>query len=257
MFVLFFLGGAIPSLFQVLFLKLINTSTGEEVAEEVRREAFEKLLPLRFDYAPDEAHHLSASPSVLFWFLYRGMFYVLPVLVLLIGFDQLSGEIQHRSIRYLAGRSRRGSIVVGKAIGVWAVIAVMVLVLDVTVWIVMLIRGGYAAGNVLSWGLRFWAYAVADAAAYVGLTAVVSSLVRTPIVALFAGGAILIALWMMSGILGFFDATHNATWAFAGNYDKLLNSPEPARIMGGIVALIAWGAMWVMAAVEITRRRDL
>ncbi|MEZ4295947.1 MAG: hypothetical protein R3B70_13310 [Polyangiaceae bacterium] len=62
---------------------------------------------------------------------------IAPFFVLLIGFDQIAGDIQHRAIRYIAGRSRRESIVVGKALGVWAVISVMLLVLHIAVWVVM------------------------------------------------------------------------------------------------------------------------
>src|SRR5208337_2799545 len=108
-------------------------------------------------------------------------------LVLLVGFDQLAGEIQHRTIRYTAGRAHRPSIVVGKALGIWGVVSIMVLVLHLTVWVIILVRGTSPAAQVFSWGARFWLFSSMCAAAYVGYASVVSSLFRTPIVALFAG----------------------------------------------------------------------
>src|SRR5258705_13371097 len=99
MFVLFFLGGAVPSVLQVLFLRLANIDSGTDAPEEVRRQVFEQALLKFFSYDQPTAHYLSACPSALFIFLFKGILYVLPLLVLLIGFEQIAGEIQHRSIR--------------------------------------------------------------------------------------------------------------------------------------------------------------
>lgn len=257
MFVLFFLGGAIPSVGQVLFTKIVDTKTMAEAPLEARQQMFENaLLQTKLDAAT--AKHLSTCPPELFLFLFKGALFFLPALILLIGFDQIAGEIQHRSIRYLAGRARRSALVVGKALGVWGVIATMTLVLNVTVWGVMLARSSYPAALVLSWGFRIWLFTVASAAAYVGLTALVSSFFRTPIVALFAGVAVLFVLWLSGSIFGFFDVTQAATWAYPATYEShLLVSPEPLRVLGGVAALIGWGAVMVAGAAAIVSRRDI
>lgn len=257
MFVLFFLGGAIPSVGQVLLTKIVDTTTMAEAPLDARQQMFERVLTqLKYDEAT--AKHLSTCPPPLFLFLFKGAFFFLPALILLVGFDQIAGEIQHRSIRYLAGRARRSAIVAGKALGVWGVIATMTLVLSVTVWTVMLIRGGYPVSLVFSWGFRIWIFTVASAAAYVGLTALVSSFFRTPIVALFVGVAALFGLWLTGSVLGFFETTQAATWAFPSTYEsRLLVSPDPLRVVGGVVALIAWGAAMVAGAAAIVSRRDI
>jgi ABC-type transport system involved in multi-copper enzyme maturation permease subunit len=259
MFVLFFLGGTIPSVGQVLLTRIVDTTTMGEAPLEARQQMFEGVLTqLKYDEAT--AKHLSTCPPPLFLFLFKGALFFLPALILLVGFDQIAGEIQHRSIRYLAGRARRSAIVAGKALGVWGVIATMTMVLSATVWTVMLIRGGYPASLVFSWGFRIWIFTVASAAAYVGLTALVSSLFRTPIVALFVGVAALFGLWLTSSVLGAlsFDATQAATWAFPSTYEsRLLVSPDPLRVVGGVAALIAWGAVMVAGAAAIVSRRDI
>jgi ABC-type transport system involved in multi-copper enzyme maturation permease subunit len=258
MFVLFFLGGAVPRIFELLFVKLIDKNTGEAIPAEMQRkvqhELYEQLL--QRVYEPDVAKHLAACPSALFA-LFEGTIIFVPLLILLIGFDQIAGDVQHRSIRYLAGRARRASIVAGKALGSWAVISLMVLVLHTTVWILMLALGGNEPSAVLAWGPRFWLFSAAYAAAYVGLTALVSSFFRTPIVALFVGVAVFFVLWLVRTILGFIPAVESATWAFPATYEKLLISPEPLRMLGGMAAAIGWGAVMVMAASAIVQRRDL
>jgi ABC-type transport system involved in multi-copper enzyme maturation permease subunit len=256
MFVLFFLGGAVPSVLQVLFLKLVDRTTMAELPPEQQRELFEQGLARLYDDAT--AHYLSACPPVLFGFLYKGTLLFLPLLILLVGFDQIAGEVQHRSIRYLVGRARRPALVAGKALGVWAVSAIMILVLHATVWLVMLVRGNNPASVVLAWGPRLWLFSVASAAAYVGLTMLVSSFFRTPIVALFVGVGLLFFLWLTSTLFGLFDATQAVTWIFPDAYEsKLLISPEPLKVLGGVAALLAWGAVMVAAAAGIVSKRDL
>lgn len=256
MFVLFFLGGAVPSVLQVLFLRLMDKATMSELPLEARQQLFEQALSKVYD--PATAKYLSLCPPVLFAFLFKGTLLFLPVLILLIGFDQIAGDIQHRTIRYMAGRARRSSLVAGKALGVWGVITIMTLVLHLTVWTVMLIRGGDSPALVLSWGVRLWLFTVASAGAYVGLTSLISSFFKTPIVALFVGVGVLFVLWLASTILGLSEATEAVTWAFPSAYEsKLLVSPQPARIFGGVAALLAWGAAMVAGAAAIVSRRDI
>ena len=49
-----------------------------------------------------------------------------------------------------------------------------------------------------------------------------------------------------------------ATWAFPATYEsKLLVSPDPLRVVGGVAALVAWGAVMVAGAAAIVSRRDI
>lgn len=257
MFALFFLGGAIPSVGQILLGQVVDTKTMMEAPLDVRQDLFEEFL-VRLKYDAVTAKHLSKCPPELYTYLFKGALFFLPWLILLVGFDLIAGEIQHRSIRYLAGRARRSAIVAGKALGVWGVVAVMTLVLDTTVCAVMLSRGSYPAGLVLSWGGRIWLFTVAASAAYVGLTALISSFFRTPIVALFVGMAVMFIMLLTGWIFGKFDATEAVSWAFPTAYEsRLLVSADPLRVIAGIAALIGWGAAMVAGAAAIVGRRDI
>jgi ABC-2 type transport system permease protein len=257
MFALFFLGGAIPSVGQILLGQLVDTKTMMAAPLEARQEFFEEVLK-RAKYDDATAHYLSKCPMELFTYLLKGALFFLPWLILLVGFDLIAGEIQHRSIRYLAGRARRSAIVAGKALGVWGVVAVMTLVLDTTVCTVMLVKGDYPASLVLSWGLRIWIFTVAAGASYVGLTTLVSSFFRTPIVALFVGMAVMFAVLLTGWIFVHFEATETMAWAFPSAYEsKLLVSANPLHVIGGLAALIGWGAAMVAGAAAIVSRRDI
>jgi hypothetical protein len=254
MFVLFFLGGLAVSLVELLFTKLIDQETGQEVPAEVSRRALEAVLSRA--YGAETGHYLSACPRALFT-LFQGTLIFAPLLILLMGFDQIAGEIQHRSIRYIGGRSRRESIVAGKALGGWAVISAMVLLLHTTVWVVALVHGRVPAADILSWGSRLWFFSVVWFATYAGLITLVSSFFRTPIVALFVGSAVFFGVWLTGFILRFIPSAKTALLAFPGGYEALLLSPEPSQVLGGMGASLAWGAIMVIAAAMLVKRRDL
>lgn len=254
---LFFVFGAVPSVLQVLFSKATASAGLDNAPEQMLHEARVKAYTTIYDSA-DIGNYLAKCPDTLYVFLLEIAFLCLPVLVLLVGFDQIAGEIQHRSIRYVVGRSRRTSFVVGKTLGLWAVVSAVMLLLHLTVWIVMLIRGTAPAGDVFSWGLRIWAFGVAYSAAWAGYTTLVSSLFRTPIVAMFVGagvGSFLFVTYLVLRAIG--ERTEAFTWIFPNKYVWLMVSPDPSKALGGMALCIAWGALCVLASTAVVRRRDI
>ena len=252
MSVLFFLGGLVPA---VLYLAATKLQGGITEAPEVRQQLMEEALKQK-GIAADVAHHLASVPPQLAQ-LFKGTLIFAPFLILLIGFDQIAGDIQHRAIRYIAGRSRRESIVAGKALGLWGIVAVLVLILNVTVWIVTMIQGGSPVVSVLSWGPRVWLYTACACASWVGLIALVSSFFKTPIVALFVGAPVFFGLWLTNVILEYVNPDHAARWALPFRYEELLTSHEPLKVLGGAAASIAWGALMVALATVVVKRRDI
>jgi len=250
MFALFFLGGLVPAVVRLMLRKMAG-----DVPEEVVRATFEGYLSKR--YTSDAiVKHLAGAPPIVF-FLFEGTLMFLPLLVLAVGFDQIAGEIQHRTIRYSAGRATRPSLIAGKALGIWGVIAVMISVLHVTVWIVSLAQGGQTVGSLLGWGARFLLYSVACAGAYVGFASLMSSIFKTPIVSLFVGAGVGFGIWLLNGILGYFDSTEKITWIFPNRYEKLLIEPDPLTVLAGIGLFLLWGALCVTGASAIVGRRDI
>lgn len=262
MFALFFLGGVVPSLIQVLFTRM-TTKAGVDVngmpldvLRKARVDAFKAAYDATGDHAEAIANYLADCPFVL-WILFKGTLMFLPLLVLLVGYDQIAGEVQHRTIRYLTGRAHRGSLVFGKAIGIWIVVSIMILVLHATVWALMVAKSDAGIGPTLSWGVRLAAFSMFYAWAYAGITAFFSSIFRTPVVSLFVGAGILFAMFLGRVVLSIFESTQRATWLFPPTYEDLLVSPDPMRAFGGVGLLVVWGLICTLGASEILRRRDV
>lgn len=253
MFVLFFLGGLVVSLAQILLLRLASADGSEDIPQQA---LFEAVLLKTGAYDAATAKYLSACPWQIFS-LFKGTLRFVPLLILIVSFDQIAGEIQHRGIRYVVGRSRRESFVAGKALGVWAVISAAVLVLHLVVWVVMLAKGAGDPAAIFAWGPRLWFFASMAAAAWVGLITLVSSLFRTPMVALLVGVVVSFVLWLTNTILELIPSVKPGTWAFPFRYEELLLSHQPHEVLGGMAASIGWGAVMVLFATLILKRRDV
>ena len=261
MFTLFFLGGLLFSVtvsaMLQFFLKELATQAQKEmtkVPDDLQRYVFD--LWLTKNHGEAAAKHFASAPIVLYA-LFWGTLFFLPLLALMVGFDQIAGEVQHRTLRYSAGRATRASIVLGKALGVWGVISIMILLLHVTVWVYVLAKGLGTPAQVLWWGGRFWLYASLSASAYVGFNSVISALCRSPIVALFIAAGTGLGLRVTYLLFGWIDTLKGAQWAFPNNYDELLYSPQPGTVIGGIALFIAWGALCIVGSTVIMTRRDV
>lgn len=254
MFVLFVIGGLVPRLLDLLAQKYAKdlgvTIPTDEVIHQAKLEAFTK------QYGEAAGKYLADCPTMLYA-LFQGTLLFLPLVILMVGFDTIAGETQHRTLRYMTPRANRTSIAIGKALGVWGVAGLMLLVLHATTWLLVIIEGKTAAGPMLSWGLRLWAFAAVYGAAYVGLTSLMSSIFKTPVVALFVGFGSVVVMGILRIGLGWSEKTQALTWAFPASYDKWLLSPDPTYVAGAVAVLLAWGATGVIFATEILRRRDI
>lgn len=253
---LFLLGGTGGSLLyaQLSRYAMDKMSQGRTIPEETLREA--KLEALKQAYPEATASYLADCPSVLL-LLFRGTLLAIPLLTLLAGFDSVSGETQHRTMRYFAARAGRPSIVLGKTLGIWATVSGMLLILHLAVWVIALMHKDGTIGQLASWGPRLWFLSLACAACYAGITTLFSALFRTPAVALFVGVAALAGMGVLGLILSFLDNVEQLTYILPGKYDGLLMSHEPAKVLGAVGALLAWAAVTTGAASELVRRRDL
>jgi len=259
MFALFLLGGAVPALIMILVEHAQKLAQLDKMSPEQQQQVTEKALYGFYRDHPT-AHYLSQSPGALF-FLLQGTLTVLPLLALIIGFDQIAGEIQHRAIRYLVGRAHRPSIVVGKALGIWGVVAIMILVLHSVVWIMMIAQGEHGVGETLSWGVRFWAFSVASAGASVGLASLVSSWFKAPILSLFTGVGVGFALFVARAIVAALSIRYewmdSVKWAFPASYESLMVKPDALDALSGCAADIVWGGALVGLAAFIVQKKDV
>lgn len=264
MAVLFLLGGGAASL---IYAAISEIALRKDVPLEAVRAEREKVWSSVYDDL-GIGHYLADSP-LFFVALFKVLWWLIPFLTLLIGFEQVCADLQHRTLRYDVVRARRWSIVTGKALAIWIVVSALVLALDLFVWIVTIARGDASFLTTLSWGGRLWLLKVVFIAAWAGLTVLVSSMTRRPILSLFIGLVVFSGLTL--GDLASYAITKAAavdpTWwvsklaparyAFPGFYQQWVVTPKAPEMIGGLAILLAFGALSTAAACWLVNRSDV
>jgi ABC-type transport system involved in multi-copper enzyme maturation permease subunit len=180
-----------------------------------------------------------------------------PLLVTLMGFDSVSGEIQHRSVRFWTVRTRRSSFFVGKFLGLWSVVSIVTLLMHVLVWIVTLARGEAGFVETLSWGLRFWLFSLPVSAVWCGLATFISAMFRMPILALLVICALFFTLFLVGRLIGRGAEVEWLTYLYPNTFDAWIASPLAHRALVGVLVCLGFAGVPTAAGALIFARRDI
>jgi ABC-type transport system involved in multi-copper enzyme maturation permease subunit len=181
--------------------------------------------------------------------------WVAPLLVALLGFDAVSGELQHRTVRYWTVRTRRVSFYVGKVLGLWAVVSLLTLLVHVFIWCVVIARGE-TAGAVIEWGPRLWLVTLPMSLVWCAVAQLVGSLFRTPILSLLVTGGSFFVFWI-AYIAGASGKVPPLAYAYPNTYDSWLLHPHPDRVFEGLAICLGSAALYMAAGAAIFARRDV
>ncbi len=230
---------------------------GQELPPEAASQI--KMGFLAFLYGKDEAllKYLSDVPSVvlfLFWMTLK----FLPWFVFLIGFDQLSGELGLKSLRFVAVRARRGSIVLGKFFAQMALLALLTLVVESALFaFAAVMTPGFNVSIGLPATARFWAVSLVFAAAYMGITAFTSACFRTSWFSLLASVAVYFGLWIVYVVPKLFERLAPLSYFSPTHYEELLVRPSALELLPALGAYLAFAVVFVLGTWGVMRLRDL
>jgi len=220
-----------------------------EAIHEFRREMLKKAYEL------DTANWLADAPDALLGLL-NFTIWLTPLLIALMGFDSIAPDIQHRSVRYWTLRSRRWSYFVGKWAGLWATVSIVTFALDLFVWMVTIIRGDAAAAATLTWGFRFWLISLPMSAVWCAIAVLISSLFRSPIVALLTTFGAFFVLWV-TFLVGAVAHWEPLVYVYPNHYDYFLLNPRIDRIGIGLLSCIGMTGLYVITGSTLFARRDV
>ena len=199
--------------------------------------------------------------------VFRITLFFVPLFIALLGYDQLSAEVSTGSIRYLAVRARRGSILAGKFLAQAVVMGVL---------LALVLVGLFAAGAGLRPGLdpaaygaaaaRFWVGGAALTFSYLALTALASALTSGPGSSLLLNVGALIGFWLIDVVGGRAALLHRMggppSWTEALRW--LSPSAYASGVLGASSALFTsaiaygvFGAVFLAAAFAVFHVRDL
>jgi ABC-type transport system involved in multi-copper enzyme maturation permease subunit len=217
----------------------------EEVLQETRGVDPEQLQGVKAQFFAklygdtDTGETLAKAPIKLVLLFFIAV-WLAPLLVMIIGFDGISSDLQYRSVRYWTIRTRRISYYIGKFLALWAIIALLTLVMQVLIWGVTIVRADAPPLETMSWGLRFWATSLPITGAWCGLATLTGSLFRTPILGLLTTGALFFVLFFAGYVIG---KGADVAWLrclYPNNFDGWIMSPKPERMLEGVAACTAF-----------------
>jgi ABC-type transport system involved in multi-copper enzyme maturation permease subunit len=201
-------------------------------------------------------------PTLVVVVFYLGIFF-LPAYVALMGFDQLSGEVGPRSMRYLTVRARRSSVLLGKFLAQTTLLLTLVLGLDLILCVyAWLSTPGFGFGAFALNLMRFWVGTFVFALAFLALTALCSSITSTPSVSLVTNFICIMAafgLWLAGLWLGR-DEGHPLQYMrylSPMNYCTKLLDPEALQFGASALAYVVFALLFLGGAYAALRTRDL
>lgn len=200
----------------------------------------------------------------------------LPLLIALMGFDQLSGELGPRSIRFLVVRARRDSIILGKALSQATVLAPLLLVSTaLMVGVTRALTPDFAAAEVAAWTGRLLLASAGLSLAYLALTALCSAVTRQGAVSLLLNLIVLFVIWYLAAqgeafrLPGEVAAPDSLTlfkaesplgylrYLSVWHYGSDLLHPQPLRFFTAALMHVGFGLVFLGLAQLWLRRRDL
>ena len=197
-----------------------------------------------------------------------------PMLIALMGFDQLAGEIRPRSMRYLIVRVRRTSIVLGKYLTQLTVLAgILVLCTVAMVGTAKGLNVDFSWTDTLKWGGKLVVAMLVIGVAYAALTTLCSAAASSGALALFVNIIVLFVFWFISVVgnrvrlpgapaEGLESLKEESVWGYIrylvpSEFEHHLLSPDPMEYGTGLLAYAGFALVFLGLAKLVMSRRDL
>jgi ABC-type transport system involved in multi-copper enzyme maturation permease subunit len=194
------------------------------------------------------------------------LFFV-PLFIALLGYDQLSAELSTGSVRYLAVRARRGSILAGKFLAQALVMGVLLAVVLVGLFVAGAgMRPGLEPLPYAAAAARFWLGGAALSFGYLALTSLSSAVTTGPGGSLLLNVGALFVFWLLDVVGGRAAMIHHL--GGPPSWTEQLRWLSPSAYVSGVLgstgALLSstlvyavFGAAFLAAGWAIFRARDI
>ncbi len=257
--VLLIVGAIANAIREEVTARLAESGNGDAAAAALSSEMKKSLLGALTSNDTALMEALSQVPIVVL-VVFKVTLFFLPAYVALMGFDQVSGEVGPRSIRYITVRARRSSLLLGKVLVQASLLVGLVLVIDLGVFIYARITNPDFTFAALGLNLlKFWMAAIVFSLAYIALTAFCSSVFRSPAVSLVFNFILLFTFWLMDvvgqaykdGVLGFIR------FLSPSYYSGDLLHPQLSQFGVSGAAYAGFAMLFLGGAYAVLRARDL
>ncbi|MFW5878688.1 MAG: ABC transporter permease [Myxococcota bacterium] len=221
-----------------------------------KAEAYRQILTMLVG-DEDKAAYLTSIPIVVLFFFW-GTRNFLPWLVVLMGYDQVNGEVHNRSIRYVLLRARRGSIVAGKMLSLFVLLMGLTIATNVLVLgLAAVIIEDFETISAVRHLARFWLLTMPIGLCWIAVTSFLSSLFKNPYVSLLVGLTVLVGTAVVGWTARIVDSLSFLQWVSPWHYGGYLLSHRPLEQLAGVAGFLGFAAVCTALSYLVLRWRDL
>ena len=184
---------------------------------------------------------------------------LVPFMVCLGAFNQLSGDIGSRGIRYQLLRTERANLFIGRFLGTYLFcLSIYALLFSVVAIFFVAQIDFYSAGDVLLWMLRGFFVVAIYSLPYVAFCALISCAIGSPFGSLALSymfvGLFPLLIWIAEKR---WEPAEYVGYLMPWKYRLLLFDPDPVTMLGAAAAMVAFTGVFLFLGVRHFERRDL
>jgi hypothetical protein len=248
------IAGAIGTALLFAYEKLNQQAEGKlgEGIEAIKKspELVNKLIEYGFDPPLARAMVEGDLPWLVLGVLYFSTF-AIPWLILLVGYNRISEDVQTKYTRFLLQRVHRGAYLAGKIAGHWVASLLAIIVVHSLLLAYAAATDRFDVAAVLKVMPRVWLSMALFVLAYSTFTCMVSSVLQPPFLVLLIGTMLLFTLKFGTWVGSFFYAKIGQAWI--GTWDVALWDFDPRAV----AVYSGYSLVFIGVAYLILRRRDL
>lgn len=183
----------------------------------------------------------------------------LPFAISFLGFNQTSGDVQSRGLRYLLLRTERFNIFVGRFLGtaVFSTAVIAFLVLTIVLYL-GLKTGLYPAKDLLIWSVQgFYALSMLMLP-YIAVCAMISACVSSPFLSLILAKLVIAGTLLFAAVGSFaWEPLKYVKYLLPWGWQNHLLHPSVTHWGSAGLACLAYSAVFLMLGYRRFQRRDL
>jgi len=183
-------------------------------------------------------------------------FFFQPFFVLLAGSDRVASEIDSGSIGYWTVRAPRPGIVLGKALGLWAVVALLTVAVQAAITVVAVVDQPHDWSWTLRWAGEIMIYSCATALVYASLCTFLGVLLARPRLVFVVGMAVVFVLRIARTALRDRQVDRIAS-ILPGSLDQMFLTTGAGAKLAASAVVAGWSAVLLLAAAVVFQRRSV
>jgi hypothetical protein len=207
----------------------------------------------------DQATYLLTDHPALITLFLVMLLAFLPFLTFLAGFNQTSGDIGSKGLRYQLLRTERANIFLGRFLATYVFVVGVITLIAATVGAYTIAKVPfYGSGEVLLWLLRGWLACVLFALPWVALCAWLSATQDIPFLTLvICEIGLLVWVILVHVLQKNFEAFGYAAYATPWGWRMWLLDPSVGKVLAGFAAMLGFTGVFVWLGIRHFDKRDL